>query len=355
LFVHDGYFYPESFSRNVFIIAPLTVVSFMILTGSQAVLFSVASIVTSFLCFGFSSFVHESPQFVKLSASSESGAFVGLTFFFTVYFIHQFRMQQESYQRKLDEGLATLQKLNTDNQLLVSLVTHDINNHLFRALGYYEQLQRGEDKDGKRWGYAQSGVNTIMDITHIIQNLVSIRELTEAEVSNSPQAISLGAVIEKAELLHNKRILEKEIKVKKSEAINDIEINTEPLAFSQHLFGNVLSNAIKFAPVESIVTVNVIEDAGHYVIQVINLANQSHVDNLEKVNSKAGQLSSMPGTAGELGQGLGGQIVNQVALKLGVGFELRSDPVDGSLIKVTAELRVAKPKQHIEPSELKSA
>ncbi|MEO0334948.1 MAG: ATP-binding protein, partial [Pseudomonadota bacterium] len=119
---------------------------------------------------------------------------------------------------------------------------------------------------------------------------------------------------------------------------------TEPLTFSQHLFGNILSNAIKFAPVESVVSINALNDSENYYVQVINLAEKTHLENLDQVNSKS-QVKSLPGTKGETGQGLGGQIVNQVARKLGIGFELRVSASDGGLIKVIAELKIPKPSQ----------
>ncbi|MEO0336446.1 MAG: hypothetical protein AAF202_08630, partial [Pseudomonadota bacterium] len=228
----EAYERPNSFSQDVFLMAPLAVVSFMVLSRKQALVFSGFAITATAVNLSFSPIVHGLSTLVNLEATTESGVFIGLAFVFTVYIIQQFRKQQEIYSVQLDDALVRLNRLNTDNELLISLVTHDINNHLFRALGYYEQLQRDDLVAEKKEKFADAGVSTIMEITNIIRNLVSIRQLTEAEVSNDLQAISLEAVIEKTELLHHERISEKEITIQRTGDAQDADFVTEPLTFS---------------------------------------------------------------------------------------------------------------------------
>ena len=186
---------------------------------------------------------------------------------------------------------------NAELRGMLQIVCHDVANH-FCIVHFCLQLAEEEpatiEKNLKRMTAA---VRNGIGLTSLVRDL---RRVDEKGISLVP--VSLASTIDETLLLADDRINAKQITVTKN--VPDLQVIAEQCALTNSVFGNVISNAIKFSNPGSAIDIAAYSDNGMVCVTIRDhgigmppAVMESLFDVTRSVTRK--------GTAGESGTGFG--------------------------------------------------
>ncbi|HEY6162950.1 MAG TPA: ATP-binding protein [Bacteroidia bacterium] len=178
---------------------------------------------------------------------------------------------------------------------------HDLKNPLAAVLGFSEFLEEEEhlDKIQEYNGYIkQSADNMLQIVEGLLQN--SLMELNQIRLHAIP--IHFSEIVESV-LIGNRSQARKKKQEVKVNIEDDPIINADPLKLGEAL-DNLVSNAIKYSPVESKIEITLKEEDGKAHFEVKDHGPGLTSDEKKKVFEKFSRLSAKP-TGGETSTGLG--------------------------------------------------
>lgn len=204
------------------------------------------------------------------------------------------------------------ERLNEQRQKIEDLfrvLFHDLANPLGRiAIGITiakKSMPEGEGQRGLE--IAKSASDSMLEIT---QNVRKMYAVSKGKANVDLSETSLLKVIEYIQKVYSADFERKQLKLHfEAEKIKNIHVLVEPVSFNNQVIGNIISNAIKFSPPGSWISVNAIPSTdGKICIEVKDNGigiPKSLLDQLFDISKK----TSRPGTSGEAGTGFGMHIV----------------------------------------------
>ena len=239
--------------------------------------------------------------------------------------------------RKNTEDLLHQQSKKIDD--LFRVLFHDLANPLGRiAIGLSIAKRNIPDGESNRGiEIAQQASESMMEITQNIRKMYAVSKgKANVDLSLTP----LNSAVEYIMGVYAPELEKKHIKMtyhfEKNEGLN---LLVEPVSFNNQVLGNIVSNAIKFSPVNSEICLNAYPvSQGAYVVEV-----KDNGIGIPKV--LIGQLfdlhkkTSRPGTAGEPGTGFGMHIMKSFVEMYGgelqiESMEAKDDIPSGTTIKL---------------------
>jgi signal transduction histidine kinase len=253
-------------------------------------------------------------------------------------FIHVVYREYQRERKAKDEllYLATVENEHTqrsmrEKQRLLTVVCHDIANALMVLQGEIEMIQRahrishpGEPFPAEprleRMGYACNNIGEIIS---------SVRMMEAVEQESIPFSLSpveLQSVFRNAEVIFSKRLSQRRMRIELPELDDDVQyVMGEPKIFANHVFNNLISNAIKFSYPDSTIVVQVARQADETRIYVIDQGigiPANLMANLFNLEAK----TTRPGIDGEPGTGFGMRTVKSFVDLFGGHIEITSRP-----------------------------
>jgi signal transduction histidine kinase len=191
-----------------------------------------------------------------------------------------------------------------EKQRLLSIVSHDIANALTVLRGEIELARRPrsstvEAEMFERMDYACGNIGEIIGSVRMMESV------EQGLVKFEPQRTDLQAVFKTAEVLFAERLRQRDMAIVFPELRAENRfVMADPRILANHVFSNLVSNAIKFSHPSSTIVVSVEREAEEIVIRVADRGIGMPPALLAKLFDLDAQ-TTRPGTDGRPGTGFG--------------------------------------------------
>lgn len=214
--------------------------------------------------------------------------------------------------------------------MLLALVAHDLKNPITvisaasRLLSQPGLLTSDEQQHQLYDQIARSSTR----MHTLVTQLLDVNRVEQGAVNVNTRAVDLAEIMIKACANHSDAAQYKNIPI---QCVRDsaVHCKTDPVLL-QEILDNLISNAIKYSPKNTEITVH-LYDSG--AISVIDQGIGIALEEQAKLFRKFGKLSGQP-TAGEHSTGLGLYLVKRLAELLGARIEVNSTLGKGSTFTV---------------------
>lgn len=208
----------------------------------------------------------------------------------------------------------------------MNIVAHDLKAPLNRIFGLSELVEI----EGNLTKGQQKYMGLIKDSTRSgLDLIVDLLDVNSLEVNREPRytIFNLSAFLRDRVAAFGHYASVKEIEIKLVERnIDDIYLDQEYLA---RIMDNLISNAVKFSPRNSLVIISAEKTNGYFIIEVKDHGPGFSPSDKKHLYQKFKKLSARP-TAGETSNGLGLAIVKILVDRMEGKIELDSTPGVGS-------------------------
>lgn len=204
---------------------------------------------------------------------------------------------------------------NTELKEMLQIVCHDVANH-FCVLNICLDLARRPRP--------MSLESLVPRMAAAVRNGVGltalVRDLRRTEDKGvSLQAVSLGKVLDEALLLAEDRMRDKQMTVTRN--VPDVEVMGEPCALTNSVFGNIISNAIKFSHPGGAIDISAQVDDDVVRVKLRDRGVGMPPNVAERLFDVT-KSHSRRGTAGEGGTGFGMPLMRKFVLLFGGSVEV---------------------------------
>ena len=162
---------------------------------------------------------------------------------------------------KMVDGLNSTEMLKTD---FITNVSHELKTPLASIEGYASLLSATELTDEQRV-YISNIMRSASRLTTLTGNILRLSKLDNQQLALKPSEFSLDEQIRQAILVQEKSWSDKEL---------DIEPDLDPISFTgyeelmEHVWSNLISNAIKFTPKNGTISFSLHEQDGNIIAVV---------------------------------------------------------------------------------------
>ncbi|OUR96700.1 hypothetical protein A9Q84_10175 [Halobacteriovorax marinus] len=222
---------------------------------------------------------------------------------------------------------------------LVRVLSHDIANSLFIIRGYLRKFKRTEDSELKNKSIEKID-KASLHIKDILDNVKAEQALNKTKSGVKISSICLIKSIRDTLEFYEDRAFDKEINFKIKYEFEELFVQGNHAIITNHIFGNIISNAIKFSHSKSNIDISIKQIDGHIVTSFRDYGQGISKPELGKIQ-KQEDISSTVGTNGEGGTGFGLFLIRSYTLFLKGLFNIQSfkncelgNP-DGTLVEIS--------------------
>lgn len=240
--------------------------------------------------------------------------------------IEKQRLEIVFQNEKLEKHNHELSDINHEKDTLMNIVAHDLKSPLNRIKGLTELIEMEgslSSNQSKYLGLIGDSTRSGLDL------IVDLLDVNSLEVNREPKysLFNLKSFLEERvnSFKHYASVKEIEVQLEESN-IDDILLDQDYLA---RILDNLISNAIKFSPRNSKVTLTAEKLDGFYSVKINDKGPGFSATDRKFLFQKFKKLSARP-TAGESSNGLGLAIVKILVDRMGGVIELQSDSQNGS-------------------------
>lgn len=246
------------------------------------------------------------PQVVFQVYPPEVFSYTNPIILFVAFFVvmNYFITEQEKYERHISLQNARLIKLNEEKNQLIGIAAHDLKSPLKRIEGLISLINMSSDNLTEE----QKGLIKKISLVSKEQNelILEILDLNKIESQSTSIELKKGNVIKVLEEVIESYYLiadNKNIRMVTRYDSHDIYAKIEKYYLRQ-VFENILSNAIKFSPPDTIVEIAAQKTGKKVVISIKDQGPGITAEDMKKLFGKFQKLSAQP-TGGEISTGLG--------------------------------------------------
>jgi two-component system sensor histidine kinase/response regulator len=228
--------------------------------------------------------------------------------------------QKELFQTELQRSNDQLTEEREMNEILIRTISHDLANPLTVIGAYIEMLHAQkipEAEKEKIWKRLKSNTQSALDMISRIRNAILTRsQASVVKIYNVSTDRSIKRLLD----LFEEKIKEKNIKLNYVQYISlDTLVRAEESTLVEHVFSNILSNAIKFSHEGSEININVFETSNNVQIEFRDFGT-----GIKDSRLKQRVLVSTPGTKGEVGSGFGMMVLGYFLRQYGGTLNIKS-------------------------------
>lgn len=227
-----------------------------------------------------------------------------------------------------------LQEQSKKIEDLFRVLFHDLANPLGRiAIGISIAKKHMPEGDGHRGlEIAKSASDSMLEIT---QNVRKMYAVSKGKANVDLTMTSLDTAVHYVQKVYASDLEKKQLKLQYDlDKIKNYFVQVEPVSFNNQVFGNIISNAIKFSPVGGKISVDVFgAPNGRICVEVKDHGigiPKSLQDHLFDINKK----TSRTGTGGESGTGFGMHIMKSFVELYGGEIFVDSKESLGTTIRI---------------------
>jgi signal transduction histidine kinase len=267
----------------------------------------------------------------RLQALMFLAVIVGIFIASAIMWLYLRKLRKITTQLAKKNEMLTL--LNQEKDALMSVVAHDLKSPLNKVQGLTNLLEREAELSPNQKYYLQIINRVLFDGLVFIADLLSVHAFEEERLPEISE-FDASEIVQRKTDESDTVARSKNIKLRRS--LQSITIRSDKEYLSR-ITDNLISNAIKFSPAHSEVTISLQKKAGKAVLTVEDKGPGFSEQDRKFLFKKFKKLSARP-TAGESSNGLGLAIVKTLVDGLGGSIEVDSVVGEGARIIVRLPL-----------------
>jgi signal transduction histidine kinase len=239
--------------------------------------------------------------------------------------------------RRAEKQAADLAQLNADKDRFFSIIAHDLRSPLAGLLGLSEALAANiaEFTPAEIGEATEEMAKASRNLYQLLENLLEWAQLQTGRMECRPTRVELSAALTELADLFGPAVQQKNLR---------LELKLQPVtAWVDHrmlhtILRNLMSNAIKFAPLGGVITLRCGLQNGWAMAEFSDTGFGIAPSQLANLFARAGQPVSRIGTAGERGTGLGLVLCRDLLESAHGSISAASIPGQGSTFTVLLPL-----------------
>lgn len=222
-----------------------------------------------------------------------------------------------SRTQELSEKSLQLEKLNDEKSEFLAMAAHDLKNPSIAITSFAQLidiLPNTQENQEKLQKYTQCIEKSAIRMTALIDNLLDIEKIESGNTCVSLKQIDILSRVDSVILLNHQQAKAKGITLTLTTTDTHYTTLTDECILLQ-ILDNLISNAIKYSPINAVVDIRLIKKRDKIRIEVQNQGQGLTAKDQERLFMKFGHLSTRP-TADEYSTGLGLYIAQNLAALL---------------------------------------
>jgi two-component system, sensor histidine kinase and response regulator len=248
--------------------------------------------------------------------------------------INQTRIIKEQNQK--------LSFLNQEKDGLLQITVHDLKNPLQTVLGYSDLIIRRLTKNDEQdlMKFVNPLRQSTLQAINIIQDLLEVNRLEEGNFILDMAKIDFRDVLMRAVDSFTHKASDKQISIIYNETDEDCFVEADGVKL-ERVFDNLISNALKFSPANTKITINCkivqLGSQSHVIAEIIDQGPGFKEEDIPMMFKKFAKLSAKP-TGDESTTGLGLSIVKKLTEAMGGSISFETAQTKGTKFTVNFEL-----------------
>jgi signal transduction histidine kinase len=220
-----------------------------------------------------------------------------------------------------------LEKKYEEQVSLTRLLSHDFNNYMSILSSSAHSLSQNASQLSEFDQRALSRISkTCQRMQELIVNIRNIQAIEDQKIEIKNEKVQIFEILNESVSNFYEKLNSKNIQIKIENADNQNQfVWTEKTTALNSVFGNILSNAIKFSYKGDTICINTIEKEDSILISITDHGIGMDASLLSKVFNKTEKTSRL-GTDKESGTGFGMPLVKSFMEKYGGKIEVSSTP-----------------------------
>ena len=229
--------------------------------------------------------------------------------------------------KQMFEDNTSLKKLNKLKSDLVDIAAHDLKSPLTLVSGYANKIVKNSESESPEFKNAVKIVNSSNKMLSIINKLLHDSRLESKALRI--EDIDIVNLLEHSIDFYKDMAKEKQQKIIYSTSTENLIINSDRTSLVT-IFDNLLTNSIKYSPINSIIDVKLYEaEEDKVIITIKDQGNGFTAEELDNLFIKFFPFKNKP-TRGETSTGLGLYIVNDMVNRINGKIDIKSAPGEGT-------------------------
>jgi signal transduction histidine kinase len=245
----------------------------------------------------------------------------------------------ETARRELETKNAELVKLNEQKNRFMNVAAHDLRNPIGSIHSFVDFIKNNlSSLSGEKLAYYFDVIHESSRLSlDLINELFDIAMIESGKLELHPSPVDYNAFVVKS--VDRNRIFaeNKNISLTVIPLEPEIKINSDKIKLDQVL-NNLVSNAIKYSPQNSAITIRISLTPHEILTEVIDTGQGIKPDDLEKLFHPFGKTSTK-GTDGESSTGLGLAISKKIIESHGGRIGVKSEFGKGSVFYFTIPIK----------------
>ncbi|GEM_PF-2650676 len=251
--------------------------------------------------------------------------------------INRLRLSSQKINQKLilsnvmlEKNTLLLEQANKTKDKFFSLIGHDLKNPFSSLIGVLDELRINLDSFSKeeQLNLLELLSNSSKNAYELLENLLEWGQSQSALIQAKTNLIDVNKLIKNILNLYGEQSRQKEIQIKMVGTFAQDIYTDEHLLHT--IIRNFVSNAIKYSHPTQSIEIRLSENDEEYLIEVCDFGMGMSQKSKDLI--LAGEfLDKTPGTAMEMGTGLGMKIVKEFSSLLNARFSIRDNAPQGTI------------------------
>lgn len=226
-----------------------------------------------------------------------------------------------------------LEEINREKDSIMDIVAHDLKAPLNKVRGLTQLIEMDGELNENQKEYVKLIKKEIQLGSSLIRDLLDLSAFEHKKWKPNISKVNVNDLIEEFTNSYQNSITKKNISVEVLAQHDSIECFSDKDSIMR-IFDNLFSNALKFSPIDTVITVKIVKIENTVTLSVKDQGPGLSVEDQAKMFKKFQQLSAQP-TGGESSTGLGLSIIKMLINRLGGTIEVKSKLNKGSEFIVT--------------------
>jgi signal transduction histidine kinase len=243
----------------------------------------------------------------------------------------QVQLQKDEILKKNEELL----NLNNEKNNLIGIVAHDLKSPLNQMKGLLSLMKLNPNLDSETFQYVSMMEGSTKRLTDMIGKILDVEAIDSKKVNLTIESVNLSEIL--SNLISRFEYSAKQKSIDILPGISPDIYVTADRVYTEQIFENLISNAVKFSPLEKRIFVNLVMNGSRAVGEIRDEGPGISDEDKKKLFGKYQKLSARP-TGNEISTGLGLSIVKKFVDAMSGEIWCESETGKGASFFVTLPL-----------------